>query len=219
MKAIPPSGKWRSGIQLTFSGWPLTLPILWPHKRNIKWALFGMPSRKGLSCANFWFLTDAGSFPGHSQQGGSSRDSLCKGSGFLPASLSHLWEISLPLHPEAQGSIAVFPALPSLNNSANSIRWSSDFLMFGQAVNIVILAHFNKYRQVWALVTFLQTRWWFFPSFSFLTGLQSCQWKQMCECYKISLLHQGFFNGFVQAVCQKTLQARRLSALHWEKLT
>lgn len=91
-----------------------------------------------------------------------------------------------------------FPALPLLNNSANSVRWSSDFLMFGQAVNIVILAHFNKYRQVWTLIIFLQAGF-FSLSLFFLfylihfTGLQSPWWKQMCECYKITLLNQGFF--------------------------
>lgn len=53
--------------------------------------------------------------------------------------------------------------------------------MFGQAVNIVILAHFNKYRQVWALVIFLEavllffSVYFFFSILSIFTGLQSPQ--------------------------------------------
>lgn len=70
--------------------------------------------------------------------------------------------------------------------------------MFGQAVNIVILAHFNKYGQVWVLVIFLQAGLFFFVSFFLFylihfTELQSPWWIQMCECYKIKLLNQAFF--------------------------
>lgn len=92
--------------------------------------------------------------------------SLLKGPGSL-ASLSQGCEISLPLHPQAQGGITNFSALLLLNNSANSIRRSRDFLMFGQAVNIVILAHVNKCRQVWVLVIFLEAGFFFFFSLSF----------------------------------------------------
>lgn len=69
--------------------------------------------------------------------------------------------------------------------------------MFGQAVNIVILAQFNKYRQVWALVIFLQAG--FFPLslffFSFLSYPFFWASKPSVETdvSKTTLLSQGFF--------------------------
>lgn len=68
--------------------------------------------------------------------------------------------------------------------------------MFGQAVNTVILAHFNKYRQVWALVIFLQAG--FFPFVSFFSFLSypffwASKPSMEIDVLKITLLNQGFF--------------------------
>lgn len=211
---IPPSGKWDiwkwlSGLQLILDGWWLTLGIscaAWtqPYKGNLKWdfCLFpkGCPGRTlhVTHLPNYWpvrckkLSRSSGTRP--LRTGCEQRGVACiRGSLLSLASLSHAWETSLPLHPEAQAGITIFPVLPLLNNSANSIRWSSDFLMFGQAVNIVILAHFNKYRQVWALVIVLLAGFFLCLFLSFLSYPFSPQRKQMCECYKIAFLNQWFF--------------------------
>lgn len=95
--------------------------------------------------------------------------------------------------------------------------------MFGQAANIVIPAHFNKYRQAWALVILLQTRWWFLFFLFFLSnlaislGFKAVSGNRCVNAIELSCYIRVFY-GFVLVVCQKTLQARGLSALHGEKL-
>lgn len=118
---------------------------------------------------------DAESFPGpvlpgHSGQGGSSMGSLCKRPGSYQRPLVTGCLISLchsTLRPR-EASLLFQLCLYWITQLIASDE-AVIFLMFGQAVNIVILAHFNKYRQVWVLVIFLQTRWWLFFPFSFLS--------------------------------------------------